>query len=46
MIPQLTDFLDKLGPSAVLVPLLLSALSTVVVFLASSIAEWFRDRNP
>lgn len=46
MIPQVADLWDKLGPSAVLVPFLLGALSTVVVLLALSIAEWFRDRNP
>ena len=46
MIPQLTDLWDKLGPSAVLVPLLLGAPLTVMVLLAPSIAEWFRDRNP
>lgn len=46
MIPQLTELWEKLGPSAVLVPFVLGLTLTGLLFLAQSVVEWFRDRNP
>ena len=46
MIPNLTELAEELGLAAVLVPLVLAALLTGLVFLAQSVAQWFDERNP
>ena len=42
MIPTLTEFAEKLGFTAVLVPFVLAGL----VSLTQSVAQWFDERNP
>jgi hypothetical protein len=46
VIPNLAELAEKLGLAGVLVPLVLAALLTGLVFLASSVAQWFDERNP
>jgi hypothetical protein len=42
MIPNLTEFVEKLGFTAVLVPFVLAGLG----FLTQSVPQWFDERNP
>ena len=46
MIPNLAELAEKLGLVGVLVPLVLAALLTALVFLAPTVAQWFDERNP
>lgn len=46
MIPNLSELAEKPGLAGVLVPLVLAALLTGLVFLVPSIAQWFDERNP
>jgi hypothetical protein len=46
VIPNLTELAEKLDLAGVLVPLVLAALLTGLVFLAPSVAQWFDERNP
>jgi hypothetical protein len=42
MIPNLTEFAEKLGFTAVLVPFVLARPES----LTQSVAQWFDERNP
>ena len=46
MIPNLAEFAEKLGLAGVLVPLVLAALLTGLVFFVPSVAQWFDERKP
>ena len=46
MTPNLAELAEKLGLASVLVPLVLAALFTALVFLVPSVAQWFDERNP
>jgi hypothetical protein len=46
VIPNLAELGEKLGLAGVLIPLVLAALLTVLVFLVPSVAQWFDERNP
>ena len=41
MIPNLTEFAEKLGFTAVLVPFVLAGMVST-----QSVAQWFDERNP
>jgi hypothetical protein len=46
VIPNLAELAEKLGLAGVLIPLVLAALLTGLVFLVPSVAQWFDERNP
>jgi hypothetical protein len=45
MIPNLTEFAQKLSLSAALVPVALAAVLTAIVLVLPSIVRWFDDRK-
>ncbi len=46
MIPELIEFAEKAGVTALLLPLAVGLLIGGLVLAAQSIAAWFDDRNP
>jgi hypothetical protein len=46
VIPNFGRTREKLGLAGLLVPLVLAALLTGLVFLVPSVAHWFDERNP